>query len=215
MTPHTGMRFLLVDDHPLVRAGIGQLLLREYPDAIVDEAGSAAQALQLAASNRHALICLDLSLPDASGFDCLEALKRQRADVPVLIVSMYEESQYATRSMKAGAAGYLHKQHAGTEIIHALRCVLKDGHYLNEAYAQRLALASIHGGEGTPHDRLTEQEFRVLCLLGDGKAVGKIATELSRSVKTVSSHRANILRKMAMKTTSELVHYCIKNGLVN
>lgn len=208
------MRFLLVDDHPIVRGGVAQLLLKEYPTAIIDEAGSAAQALESLRTNRHDLILLDLSLPDASGLDGLERLKRQRPDVPVLVVSMYEEDHYASRALKAGAAGYLHKQRAATEIIQAVRRVIAQGCYLSEAYAMRLAMAGLRGEDRAPHERLTAQEFRILCLIGSGNPASQIAKQLTRSVKTVSSHRANILQKMSMKSNAELVHYCIRIGLV-
>jgi two-component system, NarL family, invasion response regulator UvrY len=209
------MRILIADDHPIVRQGIGQLLVKEFPDAVIDEADSGLQATQMLRARDYAIVLLDLSLPDKSGLDCLEDFKRLRSATPVLVLSMYEESQFASRVMKAGASGYLHKQRAAAEILKAVRKVLAGGQYLSEAYAEQRALAAMRGEEGPAHERLTPHEFRIMRLIASGKTVGEIAEILSRSVKTVSSHRVRILEKMNMKTNAELTHYSIKNQLVD
>jgi DNA-binding NarL/FixJ family response regulator len=205
---------LLVDDHPLMRRAMSQVLRCEYPDVRIDEAADAAHALKLASLFRYDLVLLDLCLPDTKGFDCLEMLKRERPDVPVLVVSMHDEIYYAAPALKAGASGYLEKQQDETEIVRAVRTVLTNGIYISEALARHQAMAGVRGMRYVPHERLTEREFEVMCHIGEGRTVSKIACQLCRSVKTVSSHRANILQKMNMQTNSELVHYCHKIGLV-
>ncbi len=207
------MRFLLVDDHPVVRQGIAQLLLREFPNAIIDEADCATQALQLAA-NAPELIVLDLSLPDTSGLEGLERLKRKFPELPILIVSMYEEKQYAERSIKSGAAGYLHKQRAGEEIVTVVRQILDTGGYVPKAVSSQQAGMSLRAKVASPHERLTKHEFQVLCMIADGKSVSEIAATLSRSVKTISTQRASILVKMELSSTVELMRYGFANGLV-
>lgn len=207
------MRFLLVDDHPVVRQGIAQLLLKEFPNAVIDEADCATQALQLA-SNAPELIVLDLSLPDTSGLEGLERLKRKFPELPVLIVSMYDEKQYAERSLKSGAAGYLHKQRAGEEIVTVVRQILDTGRYVPEALSNQQARVSLRAIPASPHERLSKHEFQVLCMIADGKSVSEIASFLSRSVKTISTQRASILRKMELNSTTDLMRYCFANGLV-
>jgi two-component system, NarL family, invasion response regulator UvrY len=209
------MRILIADDHPIVRQGMGQLLIKEFPDAAIDEADSGLQATQMVRDQDYAIVLLDLSLPDKSGLDCLEDFKRLRPAMPVLVLSMYEESQFASRVMKAGASGYLHKQRAAAEILNAVRKVLSGGQYLSAAYAEQLALAAMRGDEGPPHERLTQHEFRIMRLIASGKTVSEIAEQLNRSAKTISSHRVRILEKMNMKTNAELTHYCVKNQLVD
>lgn len=207
------MRFLLVDDHPVVRQGIAQLLLKEFPDAVIDEADCAKQALQLA-SNAPDLIVLDLSLPDTSGLEGLERLKRKFPELPVLIVSMYEEKQYAERSLKSGAVGYLHKQRAGEEILMVVRQILDTVGYVPKAVPNQQARESLRAKAASPHERLTKHEFHVLCMIADGKSVSEVATFLSRSVKTISTQRASILLKMELSSTADLMRYCFASGLV-
>ena len=175
------MRILIVDDHPIVRQGIHQLLAKAFVGADFHEAETCAQALQAVRDHDYAIMLLDLSLPDNTGLECLADIKRLRPAMPVLVVSMNEESQFAPRVMKAGAAGYLHKQRAAAEILKAVRKVLAGGHYLSVAYAEQLALASMRGDPGAPHERLTQHEFRIMCLIASGKTVGQIADQLSRS----------------------------------
>lgn len=208
------MRVLVADDHPIVRQGIRQLLIQEFADGVIDEAETAEQAMLLVRANHYSLLLLDLALPERGGLDCLAECQRLRPEMPVLVLSMFDESQFAVRAIKAGAAGYLNKQHAAAEILKAVHKVLAGGHYLSEVYAAQVAVSALRGESGVPHERLTEREFQVLCLIGSGKTVGEIALLLNRSVKTVSSHRVRILEKMNMRTNAELTHYCIKNQLV-
>ena len=202
-----------MDDHPVVRQGIAQLLLNEFPNAAIDEADTVAQALQLAA-NAPELIVLDLSLPDAGGLEGLERLKRKYPKLPVLIVSMYEESQYAARSIQAGAAACLHKQRAGTEIVTAVREILDNGTYVPDSFSSEPTLASVPSRADAPHEYLRKHEFQVLCMIANGKSVSDIAASLSRSVKTISTQRASVLRKMHLSSTTDLMRYCFANGLV-
>lgn len=205
---------LLVDDHPLMRSAVSHVLRSEYPDAKIDEVADATQALKQASLFCYDLVLLDLCLPDTKGFDCLEMLKRERPNVPVLVISMHEEIYYAARALKAGASGYLEKQQDASEILRAVRAVLANGIYISETLARNQAMDGIRGSKYVPHERLTEREFEVLCHIGAGKTVSAIACQLCRSVKTISTHRVNILQKMNMQSNSDLVHYCHKIGLI-
>jgi DNA-binding NarL/FixJ family response regulator len=163
---------------------------------------------------RYDLVLLDLCLPDTKGFDCLELLKRGHPDMPVLVISLHEEIYYAAPALKAGASGYLDKRQNETEILRAVRAVLANGIYISETLVRHQANAGIRGNKYVPHERLTEREFEVLRHIGAGETVSTVACQLCRSVKTISTHRANILQKMNMETNSELVHYCHKIGLI-
>jgi DNA-binding NarL/FixJ family response regulator len=206
---------LIADDHPIVRQGVKQLLVKAFPGVVIGEAQDAAGAIEKVCTRDWDLALLDLGLPDRSGLDCLEDLKRLRPTLPVLILSMYAEDQFAARALKAGAAGYLPKQRAAEEILQAVKKLLAGGTYLSPEYAEQLAFASMRGDDRPPHERLTQREFRIMCIIASGKAVSQIARELSRSVKTISSHRTRILEKMNMKTNAELTHYCVRHGLID
>jgi two-component system, NarL family, invasion response regulator UvrY len=206
--------FLLVDDHPLILNALTRMLMTEYPDARFDEANTCAQTLKLADEFIYDLIFLDLGLPDTRGFECLTRLKQLRPDVPVLVFSMHDEANYAARAVRAGAAGYMEKQCGRIELLRAVNSIFANGYYASETLALCHMQKSVNGIETVPHERLSDREFEVLCLIGQGKSVGNIAQLLSRSVKTISTHRANILEKMNMNTNAELVYYCIKTGLI-
>ena len=160
------------------------------------------------------MIVLDLSLPDTSGLEGLERLTRKFPKLPVLIVSMYDEKQYAERSLKSGAAGYLHKQRAGEEIVTVVRQILGTVGCVPTAEPNQRAGVGLREKATSPHERLSKHEFQVLCMIADGKSVSEIATILSRSVKTISTQRASILFKMELSTTTDLMRYCFANGLV-
>lgn len=160
------------------------------------------------------VVVLDLSMPGASGLDILKQIKHENPQLPVLVLSMYPEEQYAVRTLKAGAAGYLTKESAATELVAAIHKVTRGGKYINASVAETLVqqLGSDH--EHPPHELLSDREYQVLCMIASGKEVGQIATELALSVKTVSTYRARTLEKMNMRTNAELTHYAIENKLV-
>lgn len=212
------MKILIVDDHPIMRHGVRQLIERRWPDAQVGEAETLADAL--AYSNGQAdgqawdAIVLDLSLPDAAGLEGLTRLRRSVPRVPLLVLSMHNESAYAARALQLGAAGYLTKERATDELITALERILAGGRYISSTLADRLAdLLSGAPLEKAPHELLSPREYRVLVLIGAGKAVGEIAEIMHLSAKTISTYRARILEKMALKNNAELTRYCVTNRL--
>lgn len=210
------MNILIVDDHPIMRHGVRQLIERRWPDVRVDEVETLAAALAHPDTPPGAwdAIVLDLSLPDAAGLEGLTRLRRSVPRVPMLVLSMHNEEAYATRALQLGAAGYLAKERATDELITALERILAGGRYISSALADRLAdLLTGASLEKAPHELLSPQEYRVLVLIGAGRPVGEIAQMMHLSVKTISTYRARILEKMALKNTAELTRYCVTNRL--
>ena len=209
------IRVLIVDDHAVVRRGLREILADER-DVEVSETADAHEALRLVSEQSWDLAVLDIDLPGKSGLDLLQDLKRARPRLPVLILSIYPEDQFALRSLRGGASGFLCKDSAPEELMKAVRKILKGERYFSEFVAEKL-INLPHAGHTTahPHEALSKREFQILCLLGAGKSVKEIAAELSLSAPTVSTYRARILEKMELKTTIQLVRYAIKNRLVN
>lgn len=209
------IRVLIADDHAIVRRGIRELLA-ETPDIEVGaEAATPAEALERVRREPFDVAVLDLSLPGRGGLDLLAELKAERPELPVLILTMHPEDQYAVRALKAGAAGYLTKESAPEVLVDAVRRVAGGGRYVSPALAEKLAL-HIGGAAGSePHEALSDREFQVLRLLAAGRTVGEIAEELSLSVKTVSTYRARVLRKMGLKTNAELMQYAFRHKLAD
>jgi DNA-binding NarL/FixJ family response regulator len=208
------IHILIVDDHAIVRRGLMHILLDE-PDIEVSEAGESREALELVREKNWELMVLDVDLPGKSGLDVLKEIKRERPALPVLVLSVHPEEQFAVRTLRAGAAGFLSKDAAPEELVRAIRKILGGGKYVSEYVADRL-LSDLHAkAKETPHEALSDREFQILRLFGAGKTVSEIAAELSISVPTVSTYRARILEKTGLKTTAELVHYAIQNRLVS
>jgi two-component system invasion response regulator UvrY len=208
------IKVLVGDDHAVVRRGLRQILA-ETPDVLVGgEAATGADVLRLVRAERWDVVVLDINLQGANGLEILSEIRRDRPDLPVLILTVYSEEQYALRAVKAGAAGFLNKESAPENLIEAVRKVASGGRYVTAALAERLATFVATKHEGAPHEKLSNREFEVLKLIASGKTVGEIARELSLSVKTVSTHRTRILAKMEAKTNAELTHYAVKNKLV-
>ncbi len=208
------MKFLVADDHAVVRRGLKQILADAFAKATIGEASTTADALQLALSQRWDLVLLDITMPGRSGLDVLKDLKQQRPQLPVLILSVHPEDQYAVRVLKAGADGYLTKESATDDLIKAIRRVLDGGKYISPPLAEKLAADLRMDSHGPLHEMLSDREYQVLCMIGSGKMVKEIAGELSLSVKTISTYRARILEKMKMKTTADLVRYAVQYDLV-
>jgi two-component system, NarL family, invasion response regulator UvrY len=207
------IRVLIVDDHPIVRRGLKDILADER-DVEVSDTADPHEALRLIRQQAWDLVVLDLDLPGKSGLDLLKDVKRERARLPVLILSVYPEEQFAVRTLRAGASGFLCKDSAPEDLVKALRKILKGGRYFSERVAdQLLSRPHARGVTAYPHESLSHREFQILCLLGAGKTVKDIARELSLSAPTVSTYRARLLEKMEMKTTAELVRYAVKNRL--
>jgi two-component system invasion response regulator UvrY len=196
-------RILIVDDHPVVRFGLIEILADER-DIEVAEAANSRDALRLISAQSWDLAVLDLDLPGKSGLDLLKEIKLRRPCPPVLILSVYPEEQFAVRTLKAGASGFLSKESAPENLVKAVRKILKGGRYYSELVADKLlSRPNDQAATGYPHESLSDREFQILCLLGAGKAVKEISRELSLSSPTV------------MKTTAQLVHYAVKNRLAS
>lgn len=208
------MRFLIVDDHALVRQGIKQVLLGMNEAVTVGEAGSGAEVLGMLQQVRWDMVLLDIGLPDLNGIEVLKQIKNLYKQLPVLMLSMYPEDQYARRAIQAGAAGYLTKESAPEELLLAINKVRKGERHISAEMARRVIIEFEEGSEKPPHQALSDREFEVLRLIASGMTVTEIAGKLSLSVKTVSTYRSRILQKMDMKHNAELTHYAIKYGLV-
>jgi len=208
------IRVLVVDDHAVVRRGVVQILAEARDMQCTAEAGTGREALRLVSENDYDAMVLDIYLPDGSGLDVLRQTRVLRPRLPVLILSIYSERQYAIRALRAGAAGYLTKDSAPGELVAALRHIAAGGRYVSQALGETLAVQAVGRGESEPHEALSDREDQVLRRLAAGKTVTEIAQELSLSVKTVSTYRTRILRKMGLKTTAELVRYALERGWV-
>lgn len=209
------LRLLIADDHPIYRKGLLQILM-ETPDMFtVDEAGSGEEALAKAWNNDYDLVLLDISMPGRGGLDALKALKSHCPKLPVLVLSMHPEEQYAVRALRAGASGYLNKECVWHELAIAIHKVLNGGKYVSATLADNLASNLGNNADKPLQNALSNREYQVFRMIASGKTVGAIATELSLSVKTVSTHRVRILEKMKLQNNTELIHYAVNNKLVD
>ena len=209
------IKVLIADDHNLVRKGLKRILLDTEWIAAVDEAKDSQEAVLKVSSKEYDVVLLDISFPGRSGIDTLKQLRCLKPKLPVLILSMHPEEQYAVRSIRAGASGYLTKESAPEELIEAIRRVTTGRKYITSSLAERLAIGTEEQSEEPLHKSLSDREYQVMCMIGSGKTVKEIADALSLSVKTISTHRVRILRKMHMKNNAHLTHYAIKQGLVD
>jgi two-component system, NarL family, invasion response regulator UvrY len=207
-------RILLVDDHAVVRDGVKRMFDDQAGAVSFGEADSPNAALKLARELEWDAVVLDLSLGDRSGLEVLKDLKRMRPKLPVLILSMHSEEQYARRAFKAGASGYLTKDCSRAELTSAIQKIVQGKKYVSPALAEKFAFDLERGSDAAPHATLSDREFEVLRLIASGKTVTEIAEVLSLSDKTISTYRARILEKMDMRTNAELTHYAIQNKLV-
>jgi len=208
------IRVLIADDHPVVRRGLRRILEDEKDMEVAGEAQNAQQVLDLANRKECDVLVLDIELPGRSGLDALKELKKSLPKLPVLVLSIHPAEQFAVRVLRAGAVGYLTKESAPEELVKAIRKVYGGGKYISALVADELASELGWGTGKSPHATLSDREFEVLQMIASGKAVSRIAKELSFSVKTISTYRARILAKMGMKTNAELTHYAIENKLV-
>ncbi|RDU98323.1 response regulator transcription factor RqpR [Trinickia dinghuensis] len=209
------LRILLVDDHAIVRQGVRQLLLNHGVARDVVEADTGAQALASLDGEPFDIVLLDISLPDMNGVEVLKRVKRRAPRAPVMMFSMYREDQYAVRSLKAGAAGYLSKTVTASQMIDAIRQVAAGRKYVSPALAEALADYVSFDSDQLPHEKLSDREYQTLCMLASGKRLTDIAHALSLSVKTVSVYRARLLEKMKLRNNAELTFYVMSNRLVD
>jgi two-component system, NarL family, invasion response regulator UvrY len=210
------LRIMLADDHAIVRQGVRQLLLNHSVAREVVEADNGAQALMgVDAGEPFDLVLLDISLPDMNGVEVLKRMKRRAPRTPVMMFSMFREDQYAVRSLKAGASGYLSKTVTAAQMIEAIRQVAAGRKYVSPALAEALAEYVSFDGDALPHEKLSDREYQTLCMLASGKRLTDIAHTLSLSVKTVSVYRTRLLEKMKLRNNAELTYYVMSNRLVD
>ena len=208
------IRILIVDDHAILRRGLRALLSDAFHDAAFGEASNAEQALEQLGKEDWDVALLDITLPGKSGLDLLKELKAAWPRLPVLVLSVHPEDQFAVRALKAGAGGYMTKESAPEELVQAIRKILAGGRYVSATLADRLALRVTRDFTRTPHETLSDREYEVMCRIASGKTVTELAGELSLSAKTISTYRARILEKLGVKNSAEIAQYAIRNGLV-
>jgi DNA-binding NarL/FixJ family response regulator len=215
MSDKATIRVFITDDHAIVREGLKQILAEQRDIVVAGEAETGLDAIKLFPKSKCQVMLLDISLPDRNGIEVLKQLKKDKPELAVLMLSMHREDQYAIRSLKAGAAGYLTKQSAPRELVVAIRQVATGQKYVSAALAQTLAAQVGTDHDTPPHESLSDREYQTLLLIASGKTVGDIARDLSLSVKTVSEYRARLLVKMKLKNSAELTHYAIRNNLLD
>jgi two-component system invasion response regulator UvrY len=208
------IKALIADDHAVVRQGLRQILQETSDMQVTGEAASGPEALDRARGDLYDVVVLDITMPGRSGFEVLKELRVERPELPVLVLSMHAEEQFAVRLLKAGASGYLNKESAPDELVKAIRKVVAGGRYVSPTLAEKLAFEIDAGSDKLAHETLSDREFQVMRMMASGKTVKEIAAELSLSVKTISTYRARILAKMNLHTNAELIHYAITNQLV-
>jgi two-component system invasion response regulator UvrY len=209
------IRVLIADDHPVVRRGLKEILVRELEHSVCDEAENVEQAITKVRGHDWDLVILDIAMPGRSGLDVLRDIRQERRQLPVLIFSMHAEDQYARRVLKAGARGYMNKESSPEELIKAIKRILSGGRYVSPALAERLAWDLSEDNWRPVHETLSDRELEVLRMIASGKTVSQIAEELHLSVATVSTYRGRILEKLRMTNTAELIRYALQNQLVD
>jgi two-component system, NarL family, invasion response regulator UvrY len=207
------IKILVADDHPVVRHGIRQIAAEAGDMLVADEAANGPELLDRARTVDHDVVLLDLSMPATSGLDLLKQLRRERPKIPIVILTMYSENQFAIRALKAGAAGYIVKGSAPAELVGAVRKVVTGGRYLTPSVAERLAGYLTADADKPLHEKLSDREYQVLRMIAAGKSTRRISAELALSVKTISTYRARIFEKMQMKSPAEIAAYVVRNRL--
>ncbi len=203
------LSILLVDDHPVVRQGLRQILVEEFADITISEAGDGTEAIAQAKKHDWDVVILDIGIPGMSGLDVLKELKELRPELRVLVLTMYPEEQYAHRFLRSRASGYMTKDRARSELVDAIRLVLAGERYVSPHLMHKVAIPT-----GRPHEALSERELKVMLGLAGGMRLTDIARELNLSIKTVSTYKRRILDKMHMKVNAELTRYAIEHGLI-
>jgi DNA-binding NarL/FixJ family response regulator len=207
------MRFLIADDHAIVRKGLIQLLREEFTMAEVKEVTNGTSVLEEVQKQAWDAILLDISMPGRSGIEILKQLRTNGIKTPVLIISMFPEEQYAIRALKAGASGFLNKESANEELLAAVHKIVSGRKYISSAIADKLAQTLGDTGEIPAHEHLSDREMQVLQLIASGKTVSEIAEEISLSVNTISTYRTRILEKLSLHNNAELTRYAIDHRL--
>jgi two-component system, NarL family, invasion response regulator UvrY len=209
------MRILIADDHAVFRRGLRETLSEAFSKIVFGEASTAEETLEFVRRQDWDAIILDISMPGKSGLDILDDLRRSRPRIPVLLLTMHPEQQFARRALKAGAAGYLTKDSVPDELKGAIKKIVAGGRYVSATLAEKLAVDLRQGADMPIHELLSDREFQVLRMIASGKSVKEVADELSLSVKTVSTYRSRILEKTGMKTNADLIRYALQTQLVD
>ena len=208
------LSILLIDDHDIIRAGLRQILIKEFPSAKIEEVSQAEDAIIKVIDTKFDVVICDLTMPGRSGLDVVKQIKKTNPKLPVLILSMHPEEEYAIRALKAGAAGYLNKANDSVEVIKAIHKVLQGRKYVSSVIAEKLAEDLEPHNINQPHNCLSDREFYIFKLIADGKSVSAIAKQLSLGITTISTHRARILNKMGLKSNADLTKYAIQYNLL-
>jgi len=209
------LRVLIADDHPVVRQGVKQILAEELELEQFGEARNAKEVLDNVSRKKWDILILDINLPDMNGLEILRQLKKIHPDLPVLVLTVFDEDQIAIRVLKAGAAGFVTKETMPNELIAAVKKIHSGGRYVSPSLAEKLVFNIYAEDEKPVHHRLSNREYQVICLIAAGKSVKQIAEELYLSIQTIRTYRTRILEKMEMKTDAELIHYSIQHGLIH
>jgi DNA-binding NarL/FixJ family response regulator len=209
------IRIVIADDHAIVREGLKRIVTDAADLQVVGEAGDGTEVMQRVRELAFDVLVLDLSMPGRSGMELIKLVKAEKPRLRILVLSMHQETQYAVRAIKAGASGYLTKESAPAQLVQALRKIAGGGAYISAEVAEQLALGAMPGGgAGAPHESLSDREFQVMQRLAAGDSVSDIAAALTLSVKTVSTHKANLMAKMGLGNQTDLVRYALRHGLI-
>jgi DNA-binding NarL/FixJ family response regulator len=208
------IRVVLADDHTIVREGLKQLLGAAEGLEVVGEAHDGHEVMKTVREREFDLLLLDMSMPGKSGIELIKQVRAEKPKLRMLVLSMHAERQYAIRAIRAGASGYITKESASRQLVEAIRKVAAGGAFISAEVAEQLALRAMPGAQSMPHEALSDREFQVFRMIAEGRSISDIAERLSLSVKTVSTHKANIMQKMQMDTAGEIMRYALSNGLV-
>ncbi|HEY0841663.1 response regulator transcription factor [Methylotenera sp.] len=215
MSKKPKIKVIIADDHAILRAGLKQILSETDDILVIAEAQNANEAIKLGSQPDADVLLLDISLPDRSGMEALKYIKRENSHIAVLMLSMHREDEYAIRALKSGAAGYLCKQSASSELVNAIQTVARGKKYITPEVAEILANQVGRDDQKAPHELLSDREYQTFIMIASGLSVTDVANKLSLSVKTVSMYRARLLEKMQLKHNAELTHYAFKHNLVS
>jgi two-component system invasion response regulator UvrY len=208
------IKILIADDHAIVREGLKQIVTEEHDMLVLGEANNANSLMELLQNQKYSIVVLDINMPGKSGLEALKDIKQFYPDLPVLILSMYNEELYGLRALKAGASGYLKKASAPNELVSAIRKIVSGQKYISQLLAEKLADNFSGSKSEILHEKLSDREYQIMCNIAMGKSAEEIADDLSLSINTIYSYRNRILEKMSMKSNVELTQYAIQNKLI-
>ena len=209
------IRIVMADDHAIVREGLKRIVSSIEDMEVAGEAGNGTEVMQRVRELAFDVLVLDLSMPGRSGMELIKLVKSERPKLRILVLSMHQELQYAVRAIKSGASGYLTKESAPAQLVQALRRIAGGGAFVSPEVAEQLALGAMPGGAALAHESLSDREFEVFRMIVLGESVTDIATRLALSVKTISTHKSNLMHKMGLQNQSELIRYALKHGLMD